>query len=239
MAINKISCPYTETFDIDGELFSSKEIVEILGPYYSEERKAKIRNAVQGRTYSVAPVFEAPYDRGNVNAVLRSAEALGYQSAHIIELLQKFKQAKQVSQGADKWLDIAIWDSTRSCVEHLKQSGYRILVTSLDNARPIEECRFDEPAAVFFGNEHHGASDELVSMADETVILPMYGFTQSYNISVAAALTLYHIYRERKSIFSAHGDLTEEEKANLTAEFFIRGHKTSKKLLLAARRENA
>ncbi|MFO7975620.1 MAG: RNA methyltransferase [Candidatus Hydrogenedentota bacterium] len=230
-------CPHTEPFDIHGEPFSANEILRVLDPHLTEKRKRRIAEIVSHRTYSVVPVLEGLYDFGNVNAVLRTAEALGYQAAHVIELLTKFKKANRVSLGAEKWLDIRRWDATEPCVKHLRGLGYRIVATHVEQGRSIAELAFDTPTAVFFGNEHEGISRTLTDLADELVRLPMQGFTESYNISVAAAITLYHIYRDRVTRLGSHSDLTHEEMVRLQAVYYRRSLAAADKILLLSRKQ--
>lgn len=229
-------CPHTEPIDIHGEPFSANEVLRVLEPHLTEERKQRIAEIVSRRTYSIVPVLEGLYDFGNVNAVLRTAEALGYQAAHVIELLTKFKKANRVSLGAEKWLDIRRWEATEPCVKHLRGLGYRIVATHVEEGRDIGEIAFDTPAAVFFGNEHEGISRTLTGMADEFVRLPMRGFTESYNISVAAGIALYHIYRDRMTRLGTHSDLTRDEMVRLTAVYYRRSLAAADKILLLSRK---
>ena len=213
---------HPEPFEIGGRQYDAAEIVDTLGPYLTPERREKIQRVVANRTYSVVPVLEGLYDRGNISAVLRSAEALGYQAVHIVELSEKFKKAARVTQGAEKWLDIRSWETTAACVAHLRDSGYRILAAHVEDAVPIAEVSFDEPAALVFGNERDGLTPEFLDAADLRVVVPMTGFTRSYNIFVAAALALYHIHRDRCERLGAHGDLSESEQRCLTASYYLR-----------------
>ncbi len=228
-------CPHQEPFNIGGEAFSAQEIIETLTPTMLTQRRDRLHQIVDGRTYSVVPVLDGLYDHGNVNAVIRSAEAMGYQALHQIDSSQAFKPAKRVSQGADKWLDIRVWPAPAPCLAQLKQMGYRILVTHLDEARPIQDFAFDTPAAIVFGNEKDGVSDETLEWADARVCIPMDGFSQSFNISVAAALCLYHIREDRIRRCGRHGDLDPAEKACLTASYCLRSVASAESILLQTR----
>ena len=211
---------------------------EALTPFLTPERVEKIRRVVELRTCNVVPVLENIYDRGNISAVLRSAEALGFQCAHVIELDDKFKNSARVSQGADKWVDVKKWRSetpgqaTRDCVAALKKQGFQILATHLDDrAKPIGEIDVTVPTAIVYGNEKDGISKEMIELCDQTVIIPMKGFVQSFNISVAAAISLYHIAREREKANGVKGDLNETERTILTAEYSLRSSKNPERLL--------
>lgn len=226
--------PYQEPFEIDGRSFSAAEIVARLAPKIRRERRERIAEVIAARTASIAVVLDDLYDRGNISAVLRTAEALGYLSVHVIRKGKKFREADRVTRGADKWLSIRERTSTIDTISGLREQGYRIVATHFEDAHPIEEMDFSEPTAVIFGNEHAGVSDEALACADARVIVPMSGFTQSFNISVAAALTLYHIARDRRQRGLA-GDLTDDERRILTAEYYLRSVRRAKELLLHER----
>ena len=230
--MNSIRFPHEDRFQIAGRTLDAGEILELMGPYLTPERQERIRRTVEGRTCDVVPVLENIYDRGNISAVLRSAEAMGFQCAHIVELSEKFKSANRVTQGADKWLDVRRWRSTIECTRELKRLGYRILATHLDErAKPIGAIDFSHPSAIVFGNEKDGISREMIEEADETVIIPMQGFVQSFNISVAAAIALYHVYLERSRRFGKIGNLSDEERRILRADFSLRSSDNPDRLI--------
>lgn len=224
--------PHSGRFHFAGKDLTAAEILKLVEPYLTEERQSRIREAVKGRTCNVVPVLENIYDRGNISAVLRSAEALGFQCAYVIETGDKFKSSARVTQGADKWLDVKKYKSTVDCVRDLKSLGYQVLATHLDaNAKPIGEVDVTKPTAIVYGNERDGISKEMIELCDQTVIIPMQGFVQSFNISVAAAISLYHVTRERELKLGLQGDLSEEEKAALAAEFSLRSSKNPERLI--------
>jgi tRNA (guanosine-2'-O-)-methyltransferase len=196
---------------------------EVLAPWVSDARRARIDAVLRERTRTVVPVCEGIYDQGNINAVLRSAESLGFQSVHVIETGERFKRSNRISQGADKWLDVHRHAGLRAGLQSLRSQGYRILATTLsEKARPLADFDFTQRTAIVFGNEKEGASPELLSEADAHVIIPMVGFTQSFNISVAAALALYHVQQDRLRRQGFHGDLSEEERERLRVLFYAR-----------------
>jgi len=214
--------PHADPLAVDGVEYPVATILDTVGPLLTEVRRARIAEVVAARTYTVAPVLEGLYDRGNVSAVLRSAESIGYAAVHVIETSRKFKQAKNVTQGAEKWLDIERSASTREGIARIRARGYRILATHFDHAEPIGAWDFDTPTAIVFGNEHAGVSAEMLDAADGRIVIPMAGYTRSFNISVAAALCLYHVQQDRVRRRGAHGDLSEEQRSILTAVHYVR-----------------
>lgn len=199
-------------------------VYETIGTLLTEQRRERIRQIVENRTQNILPVLENIYDRGNVSAVLRSAEAFGFQNVHLVENSEKFKVANRVTQGADKWLTLRRWKNSDECISTLKEKKIQILVTHLEGARPIGDFDFTLPTAIVFGNEKEGVSSKMIEASDAKVKIPMLGMVQSFNISVAAALCFYHIYLDRIRRQGYHGDLTVDEKEKLIAEFYIRTH---------------
>lgn len=214
--------PYQNELQIGESLFPYQMILEHLEPLLTNERKARIDDVLSKRTYGVVPVLEDIYDRGNTSAVMRSAESMGFQPFHIIEKGEKFKESARVTSGADKWLDIVKWKQTEDCLNDLKSRGYQICVTALEDSVPLSEVDFSRPTALLFGNEKEGASAEAKELADQCVLIPMQGFTQSFNISVAAALSFYHAHLGRTRSFGQSGDLKDEEKEILRALFYAK-----------------
>ena len=232
--------PFIDPIDIGGGvLISAEDIHEHLSPLLTPSRREKIKKVVEARCFHIPVVLEGIYDRGNISAVMRSGEAFGFCNYHVIETQERFKEANRVTQGADKWIETRRWKKTSECVRHLKNSGYRILTTSLTATKFISEIDWTRPTALVLGNEKEGASSEMLAASDETFQIPMFGFVQSFNISVAGALCLYEIWQSRVFHLGKNADLTEGERRVLEAIYALRTQDSGEKLLkeLVARGE--
>jgi tRNA (guanosine-2'-O-)-methyltransferase len=187
------------------------------------ERKARIDEVVANRTRTLTVVMEAFCDPQNVNAVVRTCEAFGVQDLHVIEgVMKPYDRNKKVSQNADKWLDVHRWKDTRACLEHLKGEGFAIYATHLGPAsRGLPELSFAGKVALVFGNEHRGVSAEALALADARYAIPMLGFVQSLNVSVAAAVSIAAAVERRVAERGRHGDLSEAEAAALRERFYV------------------
>lgn len=224
--------PFSENIEIEAGLQVHYQFVlEHVGAMLTDERRIKIAQVVENRNFSIVPVLEGIYDRGNVSAVMRTAEALGFVNFHVIESQEKFKEANRVTQGADKWVEVKKWKTTKECISDLKQKGYRICVTTLEGAQDVSEVDFSIPTALVLGNEKEGVSDEMIKSSDLRIKIPMVGFVQSYNISVAGALSLYHIFHDRQIRLGKNGDLTQEQKSILTAIYYLRSQTSGRDYL--------
>jgi tRNA (guanosine-2'-O-)-methyltransferase len=187
------------------------------------ERKARIDEVVANRTRTLTLVMEAFCDPQNVNAVLRTCEAFGIQELHAVEgPMKPWDRNRKISQNADKWLDVRRWRSTAECLAHLKAEGFAIYVTHLDRgSRPLGELSFAGKVALVFGNESRGVSEEAVRLADATYAIPMRGFVQSFNVSVAAAISIAKAVERREAERGRHGDLEPADAAALRERFYV------------------
>ena len=167
-----------------------------LSQFVTEARKKRFEEVLQNRTRYITVALEDIYQTHNSSAVLRSCDCFGIQDVHIIENKNKYSFNPDVSLGSEKWLTLHRYDkgnenNTLSCISNLKQAGYLIAVTSPHKeSYSIKDIPLDKKLALFFGTEMQGISSELEKEADIFVKIPMLGFTESFNISVAAALCM-------------------------------------------------
>ena len=208
-----------------------QSVIDIVGPLLTKERLEKIDKIVPYRNFETAVVLDGIYDRGNISAVMRTAEGLGFTNFHVIETQEKFKKANRVTKGADKWVEVQKWQTPTEAINKLKKDGYKIVVTTLEGSKPIEEVDFSGKTALVLGNEKEGVSQEMLDAADERIIIPMVGFVQSFNISVAGALSLYHIKRDRIQRTGKNEDVTKEQQDILKAYYYLRTQESAEDIL--------
>jgi tRNA (guanosine-2'-O-)-methyltransferase len=194
---------------------------ELLRP----ERIERLRGVVSRRTSQVTMLLEAVDKGHNQSAILRTCEAFGHVDVHIVRNAegQPFSPSKGITQGSDKWLRLHQHDSISDAIGELKSQGFQVFASRLDErARPLPELDLTGKVALVMGNERDGISDEVAELCDATYMIPMLGFVQSFNVSVAAALSMYEVYRQRLDKYGANGDLTEEEQEGLFEHFVER-----------------
>jgi tRNA (guanosine-2'-O-)-methyltransferase len=174
------------------------ELIKYMEGFVSERRKGRLQEVLAERTRHMTVVLEDVYQAHNASAVLRSCDCFGVQDVHFIENRNKFKISEDVSMGSTQWLTIKKYNedenNTVKCIRELKSKGYRIIATTPHkDDRTISELDVTKPFALVFGTEIDGISETVFEMADEFVKIPMYGFTESFNISVSAALCMYEL----------------------------------------------
>lgn len=175
-------------------LSQDENYLAYLETFISENRKAGFKRVLADRTKHFTVVCEDVYQLHNTSAVMRSCEVFGIQELHVVE--QRFGKAidKEIALGAEKWVDIHRYSSNQDCIDRLKRRGYQIIATTPhDNDCMLEDFDITQPAAIFFGTERQGLSEEVMQQADGYLKIPMVGFTESLNISVSAAIILQHI----------------------------------------------
>ena len=215
--------PLTDSFSYaKGLTATAAQVMEHVFPLLTPERQQKILQVTRERCFDISIVLENIYDRGNTSAVMRTGEGLGFANFHVIETFEKFKESNRVTQGADKWVEVKKWKSTAEAIQYFKKNKIRICVTSLEASKPIHEVDFTTPLALVLGNEKDGISKEILDAADERVIIPMPGFVQSFNISVAGALCMYQIYLNRLQKLGRNADVTAEQIELLKAQYTLR-----------------
>ncbi|MEO6884630.1 MAG: RNA methyltransferase [Bacteroidia bacterium] len=172
------------------------ELVNHLFNFISDNRKKKFLEVLQFRTRHISIVLEDIYQAHNASAVLRSCDCFGIQDVHIIENKNKYTVNPDIALGSSKWVNLIKYNQSENnsleAIQKLKKDGYRIVATSPHaNDCNLEELNIDKKIALVFGTELNGISDEIKNNADEFVKIPMFGFTESFNISVSAALCLH------------------------------------------------
>lgn len=212
-----------------------EKIVEILREYMLAERFDRLHESSLTRMKGITVVLESLYDPGNQAAVFRTVDAHGLTDVHVIKPENATKtNARAVSRGAEKWLDISTYAETADCVQRLKDNGFQIAVSDLEAASPLEALDFSRPTAIVFGSERFGVSDEMRAAADLRFKIPMHGFVQSFNISVAAAITLHTARRRRERALGSMTDIQEHERLAILAKWMRRSVAHSTRLLAEA-----
>ena len=214
----------------------NKRLVDYLSGFITNQRREAFERVLQQRTRYITVVLEDIYQPHNASAVLRSMDCFGIQDAHIIENSNEYRINPEVALGASKWLSLMRYNeagnNTTRALKHLKDRGYRLVATT-PHQQDVELPDFSlekGKTALLFGTEMEGLSQQALSMADEYLRIPMYGFTESFNISVSAAIILYELKKKlvRSSVRWA---LDEEEKTELMLQWLKKSIKRSDLLI--------
>ncbi len=209
-------------------------LLAYLEEYVTENRKKLFHRILSERTRHFTVVLEDIYQSHNASAVVRSCDIFGIQDIHTIENKYTSKVSRHVAKGSQKWLDFNRYDkdmdNTLDCLKNLKKKGYRIIgTTPHDGACLLPDFDVTQKSAFVFGVEKEGISEIVKEQADGFLKIPMVGFTESLNISVAAAIILQDVTTRVKRM-EVPWQLTAEEKQNIYADWIQKSIKNVEKL---------
>lgn len=199
-------------------------LVEYLSQFVSEERDALFEKVLENRTRHITVALEDIYQPQNASAVIRTCDILGIQDLHIIEQKNTYQINPDVVIGSSQWINIYNYkeseNNTLETVNKLKEKGYRIVATTPGKiSTNLQDFDLEKgKIALFFGTELTGLTDTLLKNADENLKIPMFGFTQSFNISVSAAIILQNLTHKLR-MSNIEWQLTQEEKQDIKLEW--------------------
>ena len=193
-------------------------LIEYLSQFLTDSRKEAIQSALSFRTRYITVCLEDIYQSQNASAVLRSCDCFGIQDVHIVEREHRFTPNPMVAKGTYKWLDLHRYREeqgyTPGLIKSMREKGYRIVATTPHHSDVSLE-NFDltkGKVALFMGTEHSGLSDDVLNSADEYLKIPIFGFAESLNISVAAAIIIHHLSLRLRSENSIAWKLDDEDR---------------------------
>lgn len=209
-------------------------LLEYLETYVTENRKSLFRKVLAQRTRHFTVVLEDIYQPHNSSAVMRSCDIFGVQDVHVIENKYSSKVSRHVAKGSQKWLTFHRYheksNNTLDCLNHLRSHGYQIIATTPHNdSCMLSEFDISKKSAFVFGKEKEGVSDLVKEQADGFLKIPMVGFTESLNISVAAAIILNDV-TDRVKNSNTIWQLTDKEQSKLYMEWIEKSIKNVEKI---------
>jgi tRNA (guanosine-2'-O-)-methyltransferase len=196
-----------------------RALFDHLSDYLTAARRKRLVDVLSRRTRRLTVVLEDIRKSHNVSAVLRTCDAFGVQDVHVVEPREPFEAAAKIALGTQQWLTIHEYPAkggAAECVRRLRDDGYRIVATTPPGPRTVrfDELDLDTPLAIAFGNEKEGLTETVEAAADCFVTIPMDGFVESLNISVAAAVILQSL-TTRLRLTDVPWGLSDEEKFEL------------------------
>ncbi len=196
-----------------------EKLLEFLESYVTEKRRQTFHEVLLNRTKHFTVVLENIFQPHNASAVVRSCDVFGVQDVYTIENSNVRKVSRKIAKGSQKWLDFHRFksdgDNTQECLNELKKNGYQIIATTPhNNSCHLSDFDISKKSAFVFGVERDGISDFMLENADGYLKIPMVGFTESLNISVAAAIILQDVTNRLRNS-NLNWQLTEKEKKEI------------------------
>lgn len=194
-------------------------LLDYLQNFITEERKQRFLEIISQRTNHFTVAMEDVFQMHNTSAVVRTCEVFGVQQAHSIEGRYGKRLDEKIAMGAQKWVDVFRYDDTQKCIDILREKGYQIVATTPHkDAYLLNDFDISKKSAFFFGTEKEGLSEKVLAQADTYLKIPMVGFTESLNISVAVAIVLQQLTDKlRRS--NIKWQLTDEERYRILEQW--------------------
>lgn len=210
------------------------DFLEYLEGFVTDKRKATFKKVLDERTKHFTVVLEDIFQPHNSSAVVRTCDIFGVQDVHVIQNKYSSKVSRYVAKGSQKWLDIKKYNqganNTQDCLDVLRADGYQIIATTPHNESCfLQEFDITKKSAFVFGVEKDGVSEYTMNQADGFLKIPMVGFTESLNISVAAAIILQDLTTKLR-LSDIDWKLSQEEKDALYAEWIQKSIKSISKI---------
>jgi len=221
--------------ELDLSELQIENVITYLSDFITESRLERLQSVLNQRTRHITVVLEDIYQPHNASAVIRSCDGFGIQDLHIIENDNRFSVSKGVTIGSDKWITKYRYNengnNTVRCIKSLKDQGYQIVAASPHETDiVIQDLDITEKTALLFGTELEGLSKRALEMADKNVSIPMYGFSESFNISVSVAICLSHLSHKIRQQ-QIQWKLNEIEKQNVLLQWIINSVKEPELLI--------
>ncbi|MCK0131541.1 RNA methyltransferase [Flavobacteriaceae bacterium F08102] len=178
-------------------------------------RKARFNEVLANRTRHFTVVLEDIFQKHNTSAIVRSCDVFGIQDLYVIEKRYHSYVSNQVAKGAQKWIDFHQYDgggdNTKLCIRALRKKGYQLIATTPhEESSMLADFDITRKSAFIFGVEKRGVSEEMMAEADGYLKIPMVGFTESLNVSVATAIILQSL-TERLRNSTVNWQLSKDE----------------------------
>ena len=207
-------------------------LYERVSSLFSDNKRGLFDRLASMRTRHVSVVLEDIYQSHNASAVLRSCDCFGVQDVHVVESKNPFNPAGDVAVGSSKWVDYYKHGSIQDAYRYLHGKGYRIVATlPHENDQMIGDLDITQPVALVFGTELTGLTQEAIDGADAYVKVPMYGFTESFNISVCAALSLFSLTERMRRDLSLDWQLPADDLLDLKLHWAMQAIRDGEKVI--------
>jgi tRNA (guanosine-2'-O-)-methyltransferase len=204
-----------------GNTSNNNKILAFLFDRITPHKRALFIEKIQHRTQHFQLVLDNLKDPHNISAIYRSADIFGFQTVHSITQEEPPLQ-KSISKNTEKWLFTPQYTGTHgaaTCFETLQKQGFKIMgLSTHPEAIPLEKLELNAPLAFVLGNEKYGLQAASLPYLDGYVSIPMVGFAESLNVSVAAGILMHHLRAQHHHTERSVWQLTkEQEMATLIA----------------------
>lgn len=202
-------------------MLSPEKTIQALEPYLTEARKTRIEAVICERLSSLHLAVESPSDIHNALAAVRSAEAFGIYHIHIIAPEGDVQKNNGVTKGSAYWVKMHWHENLDDFLKFLHSENILLAGAVVDADITISALPITQKICILFGNEHRGLSQKARENCKLLFKIPMYGMVESFNLSVAASISLYDLSSRKREFLSGKSDLNLQEQTDLRAHYYL------------------
>jgi tRNA (guanosine-2'-O-)-methyltransferase len=211
--------------------YGPETVTQTLRPLLTDERIERIEAVLDARLSGLTVALENLHDPHNGAAAIRSLEAIGLTTLHVSESAEEFRYSAGITIGCEKWIDVVRHPDFDTCARTLHQAGFCLYAACPGAEYDLESIDTSRPTAVVFGNELQGLSDRARTLCEGSVVIPMHGFTRSFNLSVSVALAMHRLAARRRHSLGRPGDLDDKKRDLLRARWYALGVRGAEAIL--------
>ena len=241
-----------QMIEVDGRSYDVATIIRVLTPWVSEARRTRMETVIRARLGSLILGVEDMYSTHNGSACMRTAESLGIQDVVAVETRNPYplpevheelpeRPHRKITAHAHHWVDLHRLEDAAALKRWAISRSVRVLGTSPHASQNLGQVVLDSrPIMVLFGNEKDGLRPSTVEACDEVFRLDMFGFTESFNLSVSVGMVLAHLGQRLRSRQRdpRRGDLDPDRRLHILARWLVRDVRAAGPLLRRADQES-
>ena len=217
----------------------NQKTFEYLQQFLTDDRLEKINHFAPESSDFILPVIEDVFQFRNAAAIVRSVEACGFHKIVAMESENQFNPNLRVTKGAETWMEVERLPHNIDSLKKIKNRGYKMVAVSPEkNATLLADFKLTEPVALIFDTEKEGVTPEILDFAEETLAIPMYGFTRSFNVSVAAAICVYAL-KQKLINSNLEYKLSEEKLWEMKVRWAVNSIKSGEQILAKYLKDNS
>ena len=163
------------------------------------KRYKRIIDVLNRRQAGLTVIADQIHKGRNLSAMLRTCDAVGVDQLHAVIPSEGYQIFNGTAASSQNWVEVKYHNSIATPINEYKALGYQLVAASISStAIPFRQVDYSVPTAIVFGAEVKGISDFVMENVDLQIILPMVGMVESYNVSVACAMILSEVQRQRQ-----------------------------------------
>ena len=201
--------------------YGSHTLITLLEDFITEKRKQRIQAVLDNRLDSIQLAIESPADIHNALAAVRTSEALGITKVHIIAPQSDAIHARSITQGAIYWVDVHYYDHLSDFLAYITSENILLAGAMMNAEQPLASVPIEKPLCLFFGNEQRGLTKDAKKACHTTYHIPMVGMSESLNLSVSAAISLYDTTTRKRTLLHHPSDLSTEQRTHYQAQYYL------------------